>query len=244
MKKILETLKRKWAEYLLEILVIVIGILVAFTLNNWNEKRKTEVLEIQFLKRLEKDLISDTIYFNRRIRDSEEVINRHYEFIHAAYDEQKDERDFKKLVANLWWNSENFISQNSTYLELQSAGQLNIFKNQELKETIISLYKEYDKSASHIKEYNEVTASELISSSLTYAKYWNVYSDIFDQPQMFNEIEWHFINNPLSFKFRILEESAAHYSGKHSVFKNYFIDLKSKAKLLIKKIDSELNNRN
>jgi len=50
MKKILKTLKRKWAEYLLEMLVIVIGILGAFLLNNWNEDRKSEVIKKQLLE--------------------------------------------------------------------------------------------------------------------------------------------------------------------------------------------------
>jgi hypothetical protein len=227
-----------------EVVLVVVGILIALQIDKLNEKRKTEVLEIQFLMRLEKDLISDTIYFNRRIKDSEDLIKGHYLFIHEAYNEQKDDGEFKELVDNLWWNSENFISQNSTYLELQSSGRLNIFKNEELKKKIISLYKEYDIASAHIKEYNEVTASLLTRAELTHAKYWKPYSNIFDEPQMFNENEWDFINDPISFKFRILEENAAHYSGKHAVFINYFIDLKSKAKLLKNDITGEIENRN
>ena len=57
MKKILETLRLKWAEYLLEILVIMIGILGAFTLNNWNEDRKQEVKDREFLISLKNCLL-------------------------------------------------------------------------------------------------------------------------------------------------------------------------------------------
>lgn len=63
MKRIINTLSQKWPEYILEIMVITIGILGAFALNNWNENRKQRSEEKFLLANVNEDLAKDSIQF-------------------------------------------------------------------------------------------------------------------------------------------------------------------------------------
>ena len=60
MKAILETLKQKWAHYLLEIIVIIMGILGAFALENWNEERFLAEKQKALINQLSVDLVNST----------------------------------------------------------------------------------------------------------------------------------------------------------------------------------------
>ena len=241
-----ENKTRKYLKYAVgEIILVMIVILLALQVNNWNENRKKEVIEIQFLKRLVNDLASDTLYFTDRIKVSNDIIANNYKYIHQAYEEIKNMEDFQELVSLFNWNSTHFVCQNSTYLELLNAGQLNIFKNIELKVDIITLYKDYEIDASHIKEFNNYSTASLEKAQITnFTKYWKHSSDLFDEPYMFKETEWQFINNPSSDKFRRLEITANTYYFKHKYFRDYYVDLKEKATILINDIERELENRN
>lgn len=67
MKRIFTTLKQKWPEYLLEILVIIIGIYGAFELDNWNDSRKNNVIKKKYITSLITDLKQDSILLSNRI---------------------------------------------------------------------------------------------------------------------------------------------------------------------------------
>jgi hypothetical protein len=83
----------KYARYAIgEILLVVIGILIALQINNWNENNKTKALELKTLKELRADLAqtsndirSDSLNFVNIIR-SNEIILHHMEEKLAFHD--------------------------------------------------------------------------------------------------------------------------------------------------------------
>jgi len=246
MKKILETLKQKWAEYLLEIIVITAGILGAFALNSWNEGRKLEIAELSYLKRIRTDLIEDTVYYDRRIKESEEIVDNHLKFIQGIYEEQNNAEDVFKLFELIDFNSEQLTIQNSSYLELTNGGKLDIFSNEIIKQSIINYYRENERVAEHIKEFNESTNAqfailrEAAPATIKYYKFFE--NDPLRKPYMYDDREWAFFNEPSSHQFQTMDNTVTFFYLKHRVFKNHFIEQKTLCIKLIAEVNIEVEN--
>ena len=75
MKRIFITLSQKWPEYLLEIIVITVGILGAFALNNWNENLKRQEQKADTIQELIIEYEENFIFINDVLKSAQIQLN-------------------------------------------------------------------------------------------------------------------------------------------------------------------------
>ena len=148
MRKILDTIKRKWAEYLLEILVITIGILVAFMLNNWNDLRKESSQELKLLKSLKVDLDENTQRLKQLISSDSILLERNRIVVQLLKDESSVFHDSLRVYFGNLNTYFAFFPQVMAYESLKSEG-VNLIKNDSLRFSIIKLFDDDYKQNTH-----------------------------------------------------------------------------------------------
>jgi hypothetical protein len=140
MKRILSTLSQKWPEYLLEVLVLIIGIYGAFALEKWNEDRKERKLEHKYLKSLLIDLNRDLESLEnlkkvRQISNESAWTLLNTESISASYAAQSEWSDHM-INIGFWYE---FVPNDNTFKELSNSGNLSLFQNDSVKIGLLNL---------------------------------------------------------------------------------------------------------
>lgn len=67
-KNIVHHLKSKWYKYVLEIIVVIVGILIAYNLEQWSDTRNNKKKEIEILKEFRRSLSADLAEMRSNIR--------------------------------------------------------------------------------------------------------------------------------------------------------------------------------
>jgi len=126
-----------------EIILVVLGILIALSVNNWNEERKEKTLSKTYSERIEKDLIQlierseNLSQQNRAILSS---ITTTQEYLERGTPLSSEERS---TVDSTWlWAPRTTyqLPHLLTYEEMKESGKINLISNAELRTELAEFY--------------------------------------------------------------------------------------------------------
>ncbi|MFC3879845.1 DUF6090 family protein [Algoriphagus namhaensis] len=133
----------KYLKYALgEILLVVIGILIALSINNWNQTRLNKNLESQYLTRLLEDVKVEKLILESTLSYSKQVTAHAKDAIAVLENSPNADPDPVENLIDLYQASQlqDPASASSTYRELISSGQINLIQNENLKTSLIRYY--------------------------------------------------------------------------------------------------------
>ena len=130
MNKINAHIKSDWYKYIIEIFVVVIGIMVAFSLNNWKESVMLKTMEMQLYSDLIQELHIDLDEIQDVLNDNNRYLSR---FNNASEiiltDMQMQLADTIGVTALELANFSDFNKRESAYEVLASSGKLDMVTN-------------------------------------------------------------------------------------------------------------------
>ena len=124
-----------------EIILVVIGILIALGINNWNGNRVNNVKQKDYLIAIKSDLEKQIPIIKTLIKSCDSTSNIGSNILNdynAIQNFSLIDRLNKKLT--LLYYAEKFPGISTTFDELKSTGQINLIKNKSVRSKIISYY--------------------------------------------------------------------------------------------------------
>jgi hypothetical protein len=139
---VMENKTSKYFKYAIgEIVLVVIGILIALQINNWNEQRKQNTAEKEFTQGIKNDLIQDKQFINMVLDRITPKINAYSTLNDSSLTILKNKTkvdSLLKIYLNL--GQRTFYPISGSYQAAISGNEINRYKNKQLIQSIIKLY--------------------------------------------------------------------------------------------------------
>ena len=163
--------ENKFRNYLLyaigEIILVVIGILIALQISNWSENKKRKAEEEKFLTALIEDFKENKVRIEEAIDKETDMIQMSRSLIRAMETRQKEVnhdsiRFWVTSGAKSWWQAQFVMG---TYDAMVSSGKIGILQNDDLKSVlsqfnadINSGFEDHEESITYLVEMNKISA--------------------------------------------------------------------------------------
>ena len=129
----------KYLKYAIgEIILVVIGILIALQINNWNENRKTQLVELELLENIQADLIESKGSIDDMIIVNSEQIDMYKKLLYYVRTDLPETKELARTFGSIptWYTPYLYYS---AYETLKTKG-VDLVQNDSLKKQIIDIY--------------------------------------------------------------------------------------------------------
>ncbi len=124
-----------------EIVLVVIGILIALSINNWNESRKQSISEKVFITSVKNDLKQDKAFIQLVVELIEPRIEAYEALSSDLPNLYHNDRKSLDSIFQIYFKSQRtFYPISGSYESAVSGNQITVFRNKELIQKIIKLY--------------------------------------------------------------------------------------------------------
>jgi hypothetical protein len=206
--------ENKFSKYLIyaigEIILVVIGILIALQINNWNESKKNQIILRNYKERLIRQFEADSIFL-KKIKGGYGFVEPKLKKLDSLFRQNLDGNVSKdsiiKVPIFITLQSE-FISATTVIDELFNTGNLDLFENDELKDLLAGYKKsitqqhdiiarsknkfdDFDTLLHQVSRYSEseyLIRAGNINSDFFMNEYWFINASREGQQMLFNEI--------------------------------------------------------
>lgn len=214
--------ENKFSKYLIyaigEIVLVVIGILIALGINNWNEGRKNEMLEQKYIQELKVDLRKDSTSIRTLLTQSNAQVRAKYllkkylvehgdfRFYSTSFDH------YPEIVKSHYYNKDSLTSYfhsqwqaryhftpiTTTIDEMKSTGKIGVIKDHQLRRSIIETYNSYESyklNYENIYQRQQEEIYRLIFDEVPalYKMDNSSLIEIFKEPRVLNRFEGSFV---------------------------------------------------
>lgn len=234
-----------------EIVLVVVGILIALQINNWNADQQDRRIERNYLRNLKADLETDLANLDSLTTDRQRKVQSALKLLKLPTPTSQHEL---AAMDSLYWNVfgwTSYIPSTATQQELISSGTLNLIENDSIKALMLHLKQQNEKLEVYMahmrREYdnylydrsiNNKTLLPTIDLAGTINTGVSVKDTSITKEQMAGFIsEFDFMQHDL-----VIQNGLKLAAGNNNYIKETYASMKKNTDHLIRLIDEELND--
>ena len=230
----------KYLKYAIgEIILVVIGILIALSINNWNEDRKSKKMATEVYTNLLTSLEQDSIEVKRTINLLTKSLETQRKLILSTSDQYaKDlsQTDLDKMVQEIFSGVMSFFPKTGVYNLITSNSSMDLLQSKKIKSLLINLYdfqyKRYENVDAIIDHKYHFQLGVIIRKKIGYIPEYNSESEL----KVIKNVDRSLFNE----HYKELVSECQDVYGVLSTGNNYLIQINESINELIQLIREEL----